>query len=457
MDRLSINDIIKAVSGIGKNIKEKTIDNIVIDDRKVTQNCIFVAIKGERFDGHDFIESAIDKGVAAVITEREIPLIPQIVVEDTKRALLDIASFNRSRFSGMVVGVTGSVGKTTAKDMIAKVLSLKMHVLKTQGNLNNAIGLSRTLFGLDSSHQAAVIEMGMSNSGEISALSQTSKPTVGIITNIGVSHIENLGSRDEILKSKLEILDGMSESSPLIVGGDNDKLKNLVLPHNKVIKCGIENEECDYRAFNIESNGFDTEFDVEYKTGKTHVKIPTIGEHNVLNALFGFAVGVLAKIEPEQIADALYTYEPTGMRQNISKINGVIVIGDCYNASPDSMRAALSSLMTIPCSGRRIAVLGDMLELGSIAESSHIEIGELAAGFGVDFIYCYGDLARYIYKGALKCCELNDNVNNDNIAYFNDKETLAVKLRETIKPGDAVLFKASRAIKLEDVMQFIFK
>ncbi len=456
MDPIKIKDVVDSVYGVAKHVTCKEIKDVVIDNRCVTDGCAFVAIKGDRFDGHDFIQSAIDKGASVVITEKEQLLVPQIIVEDTQRALLDLACLNRSRFSGMLVGITGSVGKTTTKEMVAKVLSSKINVLKTIGNLNNKIGLSKTLFGLDSSHEVAVIEMGMSNAGEISALSQTSKPTVGIITNIGISHIENFESRDGILKAKLEILDGMPNGSTLIVSGDNDKLKDLILPDHTIVRCGIENKNCDYFADNIKTDGLKTEFDVKYKGNIVHVMIPTVGSHNVLNALYGFAVGIIANIEPDEIAKALGEYQAVGMRQKIFNIDGVTVMGDCYNASPESMKAAMTALMTIPCKGRRIAVLGDMLELGDISLKSHQDVGSTAASFGIDEVYCCGKNAKHIYEGAINYCNSKNEDCSSQVKYFEDREDLVKELKKEIKRGDAVLFKASRMMKFEDIMDSVF-
>ena len=453
MDPIKIDDVLKAVGGVAKNISCKEITCVVTDDRAIKKGCAFVALKGERFDGHDFIPSAIEKGAALVITEKEQLLIPQIIVEDTQRALLDLAYLNRSRFSGMVVGVTGSDGKTTTKEMVSRVLGSKMKVLKTDENLNNEVGVSKTLFGLDSSYGAAVVEMGMCNTGDILVLSQAAKPTLGIITNVGVSHMENFESRDGILKTKLEILEYMPKGSTLIVGGDNDKLKDLILPNHKIVKCGIQNKNCEYYAYNIKTDGSKTEFDIRYGKNVEHVLIPILGNHNVINALFAFAVGIIAKIEPKNIAQALSEYRGIGMRQKVFEVGGATVIADCYNASPESMKAAITSLMTISCSGRRIAVLGDMLELGAISKPAHRELGEIAFKFGVDLIYCYGDEAREIYEGALSCCEQNSA---QKICHFKTKEDLIEKLESEVKSGDVVLFKASRRMRFEDIIEAVF-
>ena len=453
MDPMKIDDVLKAVGGVAKNVTCKQIQSVVTDDRMVKKGCAFVALKGERFDGHDFAQSAIEKGASLAIVEKEQLMLPQIVVEDTQRALLDLAYLNRSRFAGMVIGVTGSDGKTTTKEMVSRVLGSKMNVLKTDGNLNNEVGVSKTLFGLDSSYDAAVVEMGMCNTGDILVLSQAAKPTLGIITNVGVSHMENFESRDGILKTKLEILEYMPKGSTLIVGGDNDKLKDLILPNHKIVKCGLQNKNCDYYAYNIKTDGSRTEFDVRYGKNSEHILIPILGNHNVINALFAFAVGIIAKIEPKEIARALGEYRGIGMRQKVFEVGGATVIADCYNASPESMKAAITSLMTISCSGRRIAVLGDMLELGAISQKAHKELGEVASKFGVDLIYCFGDEAKTIYEGALSCCKKGLS---ENIKHFKTKEDLIEKLEAEVKSGDVVLFKASRRMRFEDIIEAVF-
>lgn len=448
MEQISLTQAADAVHGVLKNPAERIIRSIVIDNRQVEEGCLFVAIQGDRFDGHDFIPSALEAGAVAAVSSRELFIdAPYILVEDTRQALLDLGRFCRKQFQGIVVGVTGSVGKTTTKEMIATALSAKFRTLKTQGNLNNEIGLPKTLFGLDSGYQAAVIEMGMSHAGEISRLTKTALPDIGVITNIGVSHLENLGSRENILKAKLEILDGMELKAPLILNGDDDLLRGLSFPGRPVYFCGIENQEADCRAVDIDATGFETRFTILYKEESTAVRLPAIGLHNVMNALFGYLVGRLDGIPGDRIAEALTGYRPAGMRQNTRQVGGMIVIEDCYNASPDSMRAALTTLCQVPCQGRRVAVLGDMLELGEVSRQAHFDVGKLAREFQLDGLFCYGTMAEQIARGA-------EGI--PHLVYDADRQSLTQKLSDYLHPGDAVIFKASRGMRLEEIIHALF-
>ncbi|MGN1481443.1 UDP-N-acetylmuramoyl-tripeptide--D-alanyl-D-alanine ligase [Porcipelethomonas sp.] len=429
---------------------EKTITEISTDTRNLPEGCLFIAIKGERFDGHTFIRKAIENGAAAAVSEYPVDGCPCIVTDNTRKALLKIAAYYRRKFSPILVGVTGSVGKTTTKEMIALVLSEKYKTLKTQGNFNNEIGLPKTLFNLNSSHEAAVIEMGMSNFGEIERLSETAAPTMGVITNIGFSHIENLKSQDGILKAKLEILKGMEDNAPLIVNGDDARLAPLKnnLDAHQVYLYGTDNECNDFKAVNIKEENGITIFDIKYPDGEITAEIPCVGRHNVLNAAAAFAVGILNGLSDTEIVSALKKYKPDGMRQNIVKKGDVTVIIDCYNASPDSMRASLNVLAGMECTGRKIAVLGDMLELGDSSEKLHRMAGNMAVHASPDMLFCFGKDSGYIGEEAKK--------SGINAYHTCDKNMLTEKIKEFIKPGDTILFKASRGMKLEEVIDKLF-
>ncbi len=430
---------------------ENLITRVSIDSRDIDENTLFFAIKGERFDGHDFISDVAEKGVGAIVSHKKVECsVPVILVEDTKQAFLDLASYYRSTMKKLlVVGLTGSVGKTTTKEMTACVLSQKNKTLKTEGNLNNEIGMPRTLFRLDETYGSAVIEMGMDNAGQISALSRSCKPDCAIITNVGVSHIENLGSRDGILKAKLEILDGLPKGSPLFLNGDNDKLSAVKADDYKVIFFGIENKNCDILAEDIKEIGLSTEFTAVKGELRQKITIPTVGIHNVYDALAAFAVGLEYGISPEKIAVGLESYEPSGMRQRIKEANGITVIEDCYNASPDSQKAGLNSLVKI-AKGRKIAVLGDMLELGTYSETAHRNVGEYAAECKLDILYTYGKESMLLADSAKKA-------GLKNVFSFTDKSELTKALEKELKCGDTVLFKASRGMKLEEIFQELYK
>lgn len=448
MEKLLLSEIAQCLGA--ECPAEKVIEEISTDTRNLPAGCLFIAIKGERFDGHTFIKQAIENGAAAAVSEYPVEECPCIAVKNTRTALLEIAKYYRSKFNPILVGITGSVGKTTTKEMIALVLSEKYNTLKTQGNLNNEIGLPKTLFNLDSSHQAAVIEMGMSDFGEIERLSNAAAPTIGVITNIGFSHIENLKSQEGILKAKLEILKGMEDNAPLIVNGDDGYLAPLKeeFRNSRPVYLYGTDEKCDVRAKNIiESNGI-TNFVLEYNETETEIQIPCAGKHNVLNASAAFCVGILSGLNEKEIVSALKKYKPDGMRQNIVKKGNNTVIIDCYNASPDSMKATLNVLAGMECKGRKVAVLGDMLELGEASEKLHKMVGKLVSETSPDMLFCYGHDAEYISREAEKT--------GINSYFTDDKSDLTEKIMNYIKPEDIIMFKASRGMKLEEVIEKIF-
>lgn len=440
----------QAASSVGGRLMgEGSFTGIYTDSRKPVKGGLFVALEGERFDGHDFIDNAVADGASAVLCRKECECsLPVIYVDDTKKALLALASFYRGLFDIPVVGLTGSVGKTTTKEMTALVLSEKYKTLKTQGNLNNDIGMPMTLFNLEEDTQAAVIEMGMNHKGEISTLTAVSRPDVAIITNIGVSHIENLGSRENILAAKLEILEGMQKGSPLIINGDNDLLSAVENEDFRIIRFGIENETCDVRAVDVNMHENGTECNVLFNGRKYHMNVPVAGIHNVYDALSAFAAGVCTGVEPEKAANAIEKYIPAGMRQKTVEKNGIVFIEDCYNASPDSVKAGINTLVGFSAQ-RKIAVLGDMLELGAYAETAHRECGKYAAEKGADILFAYGNDSAFTADEAKK----------NGIAevyHFTDAQMLADKLFAVLSKGDAVLFKASRGMKLENIIHNIY-
>lgn len=448
MQQLTLKQIAEAVGG--KCEYFSAVDNICIDTRNMKENCLYIAIKGERFDGHDFIRDAFELGAIAVMSEKPVDSGPAIIVDDTRAALLKLAKYYRTLFNINIIGITGSVGKTTTKEMISTVLSRKYRTLKTQGNLNNEIGLPLTLLKIDKSHQAAVIEMGMSDFGEISRLSVTTKPNVAVITNIGYSHYETLGSRENILKAKLEIIDGLEGNAPLILNADDDILSNVQYEIERdIIYYGIDNSIANIKATNIESSDNSTKFDILYWGKTISAVIPTVGKHNILNALAAFCVGVMSDIPAEDIVKAFLLIEPADMRQRIVKKDGRTLIVDCYNASPTSMRAALSVLGQMNCSGKRIAILGDMLELGESSPSFHAEIADVAAAENIDTLICIGE---YMDNAFYRAKELGFQ----DCHHFKDKDALVEYLKDGTSEGDVLLFKASRGVKLEEVIETIW-
>ena len=446
---LKVCEIAKA---LGTNIdSENIINRVSIDSRDVDENTLFFAIKGERFDGHDFVKDVAEKGVGAVVCHKEVECsAPVIYVKNTKDALLDFASYYKSTFKDLtLIALTGSVGKTTTKEMVACVMEQSGETLKTEGNFNNEIGMPRTLFRLTETTKNAVIEMGMDGFNQISVLSRCAKPDCAIITNIGVSHIENLGSREDILKAKLEMLDGMEKGSSLFLNGDNDMLSTVKNDDFNIVFFGIENKNCDILAEDIKEIGLSTEFVAVKGDIRQKITIPTVGIHNVYDALSAFAVGLEYGISPENIAKGLMNYAPSGMRQRIREANGITVIEDCYNASPDSQKAGLNSLCKI-AKGRKIAVLGDMLEMGSYSETAHRTVGEYAAQCGVDMLFTYGKESEYMADSA-------KNSGLHSVFPFTDKAELTSTLLNEIKTGDTLLFKASRGMKLEEIIEKIYE
>lgn len=446
MKEILLSDAATAVNG--RLTKDGSFKGVYTDSRKPVVGGLFVALEGERFDGHDFIKNAVEDGAAAIIARKETDCsIPVIYVDDTKQALLDLASYYRDLFSIPVIGLTGSVGKTTTKEMTALVMQSRYNTVKTQGNLNNDIGMPMTIFNIDESTQAAVIEMGMNHKGEISRLTAVSKPDVGIITNIGVSHIENLGSRDNILKAKLEILEGMKNGSCLVVNGDNDLLSQIENDDYNIVFFGIENEKCQIKAVDIETSADGTLCNVSYQGEKYKMFVPVAGIHNVYNALAAFSAGVCIGIKPEIAANSIKDYVPSGMRQKTVVKNGITFIEDCYNASPDSVKAGINALTSVGAK-RTIAVLGDMLELGDYSKTAHSQCGEYVSEKNVDILFTYGEQSLNTAHSAKGV---------KDVYHFTNAEKMAEKIVEVISEGDAILFKASRGMKLENVIHIIYE
>ena len=447
MKRISIKDI-ASWCGAVTNL-EGEITRISTDSRDIDEGTLFVALIGERFDAHDFVPDVLSKGAKAVVCSKNIGDDPRIIyVEDTGKALLQIAHGYRKTFDIPFIGLTGSVGKTTSKGMIYAVVNKKFNAHRTAGNLNNEIGVPKTLFCLEDYHEAAVIEMGMNHFDEISRLSLTVEPTIACITNVGTAHIENLGSREGILKAKCEILDGMKKGSTLIINGDNDMLATLGNDDYELMRFGIDGENLAMKAVNIRPDATGTYFTAVYGDEAAEVFVPSVGIHNVYNALCAMCVGVKLGYTLEEAASGIADFEPEGMRQKITKINGITFIEDCYNANLDSMKASLDALATIN-KGKSYAVLGDMLELGEFSESAHRQVGEKAASVGCEYVLTYGELSKYICEQASSCgCKA--------IAYDN-KEDIAQFLYESLEDGDTVLFKGSRGMKMEEIFTSLYK
>ena len=449
MKKLMLSEIAQAIGGtITADVQ---IDGICIDSRLCREGLLYIAIHGENFDGHSFTASALENGASAAMIHHDVDCDGVFIrVDDTRLALLRLANWFRSTFDIPVVGLTGSVGKTTTKEMTWAVLNEKFNTNKTEGNLNNDIGLPRTIMCFDEDTQAAVLEMGMSNKGEISVLSKTAEPTIAIISNIGVSHMESLGSRENICAAKLEILDGLKEGAPIMLNGDDPYLASAKIEGHPVFYYGINNKYCHFRATDVVQEEDSTTFNIVYDEDKVQkVTIPTIGIHNVYNALAAFGTGLQLGVTPEEATRGLSKYEPSGMRQRVKVVKGIRFIEDCYNASPDSQQAALKMLSTVNAK-KKIAVLGDMLELGVISEDAHRNAGLVAAKNKIDVLMTYGERSQATAENAIEC-------GVPTVRSFLDKDELANALYEILEEGDAVLFKASRGMALEDVINKLYE
>lgn len=431
---------------------QENITHISTDSRDITPGCLFVCIEGERFDGHDFAAQALEKGAGYIVAHKRIDVPEDRVfyVDNTLDANIKLAGAYRSLFSPLTVGITGSVGKTTTKDFIAGVLSARYRTLKTQGNQNNEIGLPQTLLRLDDSVEAMAVEMGMNARGDIDKLAAALCPDIAVITFIGTSHIEFLGSRENILRAKLEVADHLRPGSPLILCGDNDLLREVHSDRVRIVFYGIENEKADIRAANLREEGGGTAFTLYWQGGSCEAFVPTLGRHHVLDAAAAFAVGLEAGVPLEGILQGLKGYAPSGMRQRRVEKGGVTVVEDCYNASPDSMHAAVDTLREMPAGGRRIAVFGDMLELGTTSKEAHREIGEYCAKAGIDWLLCYGAESRAMLEGARESGLLAAE-------HFEDKDSLLLRLSGEVRAGDIVWLKASHGMRLEEILPPLYR
>ncbi len=416
--------------------------HISTDSRRIEKDALFVAIRGERFDGNQFIDAAFESGARIVIGNIDATAkegCAYIKTEDSVLALGRLAAYHRSQLSMPVVGVTGSVGKTTTKEMIAAVLSTRFNTQKTAGNFNNAIGLPLTVLSIGEEHGAAVIEMGMSARGEISYLTKIARPSVAIITNVGLSHIETLKTQENIRDAKLEIAEGIEEGGTLFVNGDDPFLKDVSLPNVRVIRFGFENPACDCRGEILGEDSFSLD--------GTVFSVPLGGKHNLYNALGAVCVGKAVGISLSLAAEGLLSYQPDGIRQSEKEIRpGITVICDYYNASPASMRAGLEMLSKGNAT-RRIAVLGDMLELGEIAERCHREVGNIAADFGIDMVLTVGKFSAFLAEEAK-----GRGIKTES---FADNDTLSAYLLDILSPGDRVLIKGSHGMKMEEIFEKI--
>ena len=424
---------------------------IVIDSRMVQDDYVFVAIKGERTDGHRYIEQVFADGALAVVTEQPLTISkPYILVDSTRQALKDLAAFYLSRLDVKVVGISGSVGKTSTKEMIASVLSRKYQVHKTKGNFNNEIGLPLTIFKLEETHQAAVLEMGISDFGEMHRLAAVAQPDIAVLTNIGMSHLKTLGSRDGILKAKTEMFDHLRGDACVILNGDDDLLCTLTQVNGKppiFYGIGASRHKQAY-ASDIENLGLrGIRLTLHLADEAIRVRIPIPGEHNVYNALAAAAVGRQLGLTNEEIKDGIENARTIDGRTNLIETRNMTVIDDCYNANPLSMKASIDVLAT--ALGRTIAVLGDMGDLGQDERSLHYEVGRHLAEKGIDILFCAGTLS---HETARAVREHNPGC---TVYEYDKRDDMVKELLPFLQEGDSVLVKASHFMEYADVVEAI--
>ena len=466
MEHMTLENIAAACRGTyfgGEQEKQREICGASTDSRQVGEGFLFIPIKGARADGHDFIPDVFAKGAAAVLSEKKLEGCqnPYILVESSAQALKDIAEFYRSQLSIPVVGITGSVGKTSTKEMVASVLSQKYQVLKTAGNFNNEIGLPLTLLRIQKEHEAAVVEMGISDFGEMHRLAKMARPDVCVVTNIGICHLENLKTRDGILKAKSEMFDYLKPEGRIILNGEDDKLSALTeVKGVRPVFYGFGGAEQDgdgrmapkvqqdIYADGIKNHGLKgIDADIHTPAGTISVHIPIPGQHNIYNAMAAAGVGLALGMELEEIKAGIEAAETIGGRTNLIETAGLLVIDDCYNANPVSMRASLDVLSN--GLARTVAVLGDMGELGEREKQLHYEVGAYAAEQQIDTLFCAGTLAEEIARGAR---EANDWC---EVFYFPTREEMTSQLLEYLQEGDTVLVKASHFMDYPKVVEAI--
>ena len=431
-----------------------TVEKFCSDTRIIEKNDLFISLKSETADGITYIKEALENGAMGVITEYNIP--EEIVnkynnklilkVKNITDSIQKIATYKRTLYDIPIVAVTGSVGKTSTKDIIASVVGKKYNVTKTKGNYNNHIGVPLTILSWNENTEAAVVEMGMNHFGEIELLTNIVKPTIAIITNIGTAHIGILGSRENILKAKMEILDGLTPNGCIILNNDNDLLNKCDIKKYRKITYGIENSS-NYVAYDIARNETYTEYKIKINDKEEKVYVPVPGDHFIYNSLCAIAVGKKLNIETDKIIEGIKTFEITGKRNEILEINDIKIMNDYYNASYDSMKASLEVLSNIKAT-RRLAILGDMLELGEYAEKLHSMVGEEVVKNKIDVLCTVGELSKSTAKTA-------KTLGTKEVYQFSTNEECINKLGEIVRKNDAILIKASNAMHFGEISKYL--
>lgn len=485
MKELSIEQVIRAVNGSliygdsSIDLSSTLISSVSTNSKAQEKGALFVPIVGERVDAHDFIEDAYNNGAIACFTSRENIYHKGIIcikVEDTLKALQDLAGYYRSQFSIPLIGITGSVGKTTTKEMVSSALSTRYKVLKTEGNMNSQVGLPLMMFRIEEDHEIAVIEMGISEEGEMDRLVKVAKPDVAIVTNIGISHIALLKTQENIRKEKLIIINEFREGGGLFVNGNDPLLWDLVeyANDNKDKECSHKFDKIDLTettkskliknrviSFGTKEGNSYSAKDIRVSEGKTFftlvnqensseedIVLNVLGDHNINNALCAISIAEYYNIPASVAKKGLEDYRPISMRGEIKEVAGITIIDDTYNASPDSMKSGINVLLSTDNTNRKIAVLADVLELGPMSKKAHTEVGEYIAGKNIDELVTIGKEAKYIAVG------LSSRNKNITCHSFDTNDQATAYLDKIIKSGDAMLVKGSRGMKTEEIVNF---
>lgn len=454
MKNMTLREIAAACKGTyyGDELSaSKEVSSVVIDSRKVEEDCLFIAIRGMRADGHTFIPQVMEKGALCSLSEVNLGDVsyPYIRVSSCTQALKDLAEHYRRSLNIKVVGISGSVGKTSTKEMVASILSQKYCVLKTEGNFNNEIGLPLTVFRIRGEHQVAVLEMGISEFGEMSRLAKIARPDICVLTNIGVAHLENLGSRDGILKAKTEMFRYMNPEGTIILNGDDDKLIAYT-PENHIspIYFGLDTAH-PFHARHIENHGLkgtEADFVTPHRTFHAHIHVP--GSHMVYNALAGTAVGYALGMTDEEILRGIQTNVTIAGRNHVIETENFTIIDDCYNANPASVNASIDVLSSADT--RTVAIIGDMFELGKDSANMHYEVGAHAAASGINILICIGELTTDTVTGARDAAEKGGHP--IVVHYFHTKKQFLSEIQQLLEKGDTILVKASHGMGFAEVV-----
>lgn len=447
MTQITLKEITEACGGQWQGREERLPlcpENVVTDSRKAGEGSLFIAIRGERTDGHRYIGDVLERGALAVLCEEPgADGDPRIVVPDVLAALLAIGRYARSRFTFPFIGVTGSVGKTTAKEMIASVLSARYNTFKTPGSMNGQIGLPVTLMSLTGDREAAVIEMGVSMFGEMTRITDIVRPDYAVFTNIGDAHLEFLGDRKGVLRAKSEIVSGMKEDAVIFANGDDELLRQADF-HRKKVLFGL-GEHCDVRAVNVESiDGLAMRCRILAEDREIPVEVPAYGTYMVYSVLAAAAVGMTLGLSDQEIVRGMTLFKTVGHRSRVVKTPLYTLIDDCYNANPTSNAAAIDSMAAF--NGRKVCILGDMREMGETSKELHVQIGRYAVEHGAELVITQGDDAEYMSRAA-----------GDRGLHYSDKASLIGALPALLKPGDVVLVKASNSMHFEEIAEAIEK